>query len=219
MVAGRGRSPEQRAAWLAEVHEKLAEAVAAAATDAGYRVWQGLGRQVRRGERGLTILAPVRRRTATGTSGNDSGESTDPIEAAAVGQSGDPVGEPTAGPVGRVLVGFTAVTMFDIAQADGDPLPEPPAMRLAEGEAPAGLWDGLVEQVQARGSTVGGGDPAPALGVTRYATRTVDITPDLSPAMACHVLAHELGHLAADHETRQDVPRGSGKPRPTGSRT
>ena len=28
------------------------------------------------------------------------------------------------------------------------------------------------------------------------------------PANACHVLAHELGHIAADHETRQDVARG-----------
>ncbi len=241
VVTGRGRSPEQRAARLAQAHEQLAQAVAAAATDAGwrawlgaaarfreysptnqllillqrpgatrvagYRVWQSLGRQVRKGERGLTILAPVRRR-GTSTSGDSASESTGPDETANTGQSTAPDGQQDPGRPGRVLVGFTAVTVFDVAQTDGDPLPAPPAMRLAEGEAPVGLWDGLVEQVEARGFTVGGEDPSPALGVTRYAQRTVDVAPDLSPAMACHVLAHELGHIAADHETRQDVSRG-----------
>jgi len=243
VVAGRGMSPEQRAARLAEVHEQLAEAVAAAATDAGwrawlgaaarfreysptnqllillqrpgasrvagYRVWQGLGRQVRKGERGITILAPVRRRVGTDSTTAEGSESTAPDSSAGTGeQSSAPTAEPGAGRVGRALVGFTAVTVFDLAQTDGEPLPEPPAMRLADGEAPAGLWDALVEQVQARGFTVGGEDPAPALGVTRYATRRVDVAPGLSPAMACHVLAHELGHIAADHETRREVARG-----------
>jgi len=241
-VTGRGRSPEQRAARLAEVHEQLAEAVAAAATDAGwrawlgaaarfreysptnqllillqrpgasrvagYRVWQGLGRQVRKGERGITILAPVRRRATTTSTTGEGGESTAPDSPFPAGQSTAPTDEPGAGRAGRALVGFTAVTVFDLAQTDGEPLPERPAMRLAEGEAPVGLWDGLVDLVRARGFTVGGEDPSPALGVTRYATRRVDITPDLSPAMACHVLAHELGHIAADHEPRRDVSRG-----------
>ena len=36
----------------------------------------------------------------------------------------------------------------------------------------------------------------------------MDIAPGLSPAMACRVLAYELGHIAADHETRQDAARG-----------
>jgi antirestriction protein ArdC len=172
-------------------------------------VWQGLGRQVRNGEPGITILAPVRRRTTTTSTAGEGSESTAPDSSAGTGeQSSAPTGEPGAGRAGRALVGFTAVTVFDLAQTDGEPLPEPPAMRLADGEAPVGLWDGLVEQVQARGFTVGGQDPSPALGVTRYATRRVDIAPDLSPAMGCHVLAHELGHIAADHETRRDVTRG-----------
>jgi len=118
---------------------------------------------------------PVRRRTTTGANGVGGGESTDPVEAAAAGESGDPGSAAGGGPVGRVLVGFAAVTVFDVAQTDGDPLPELPVMRRRR-EAPAGLWDGLVEQVQARGSAVGGEDPSPALGVTRYASRTVDIT-------------------------------------------
>ena len=245
VVAGRGMSPEQRAARLAEVHEQLAEAVAAAATDAGwrawlgaaarfreysptnqllillqrpgasrvagYRVWQGLGRQVRKGERGITILAPVRRRSSTDSTtgtGVDGGESTVLDSPFPAEQSTAPTDEQGAGRAARALVGFTAVTVFDLAQTDGDPLPGPPAMRLAEGAAPAGLWDALVDLVRARGFTVGGQDPTPALGVTRYATRRVDIAPDLSPAMGCHVLAHELGHIAADHQTRQDVTRG-----------
>jgi len=38
----------------------------AATALAGYRQWQGLGRQVRRGEHGISIAAPVTEETADG---------------------------------------------------------------------------------------------------------------------------------------------------------
>jgi hypothetical protein len=237
-ASGRGGSSPQevadrRAEKLAAIHAQLADAVAAAATDAGwrawlttaakfrsyapanqclillqrpsatrvagYRVWQGLNRQVRKGEQSIRILAPIRRRvTADATPSQPT--------------PGVPIADPTADDPGqrgpRVLTGFTVVSIFDISQTDGAPLPEIPAIRLPEGEAPAGLWAGLVSLVEARGFTVTREDPAPAWGVTRYTDRRVDIAPSLSPAMACHTLAHELGHVAADHETRRDVPRG-----------
>jgi hypothetical protein len=236
-----GSSPQEvtdrRAEKLAAIHAQLADAVAAAATDAGwrawlstaakfrsyapanqclillqrplatrvagYRVWQGLNRQVRKGEQSIRILAPIRRRvTADATPSQPTPQPT----------RGVPTADPTADDPGqrgpRLLTGFTVVSVFDITQTEGAPLPEIPAIRLSEGEAPAGLWDGLVGLVEARGFTVTREDPAPAWGRTRYPDRRVDIAPDLSPAMACHTLAHELGHVAADHETRRDVPRG-----------
>lgn len=58
------------------------------------------------------------------------------------------------------------------------------------------------------GPRVGRGDPAPAAWRTVYADRWVDVAPHLDGAAACHVLAHELGQIAADHATRRDVARG-----------
>ncbi len=229
---------ELRARKLTEAHDRLTDAVAEAASDpgwrawlataakfrtysannvlliaaqapeatrvAGYRVWQSLNRQVRRGERGIVILAPIRRRLdAADTDTADADQpTTAPAPAAAAGEPEQAVRGP------RVLAGFTTVTVFDVSQTDGDPLPAYPQVELPAGEAPAGLWDALTAQVTARGYTVTREDPAPAFGVTRYADRRVDIAPDLSAAMACHTLAHELGHIAADHEHRRDLTRG-----------
>src|SRR5690348_9342487 len=90
---------------------------------AGYQAWQRLGRQVRKGEKGIAILAPVvyRRRPV---------DATDPD--ALVG----------------VLAGFRVAFVFDISQTEGDPLPEIPVVALA-GDAPAAPWDLLANQVGA----------------------------------------------------------------------
>lgn len=228
---------ELRARKLTEAHDRLADAVAAASDPgwrawlataakfrtysalnvmlicaqapeatqvAGYRVWQSLGRQVRRGERGIMILAPIRRRVDAADTGADGAEQTSSAPTVdATGESGEQV---VRGP--RVLAGFTTVTVFDVSQTDGNPLPECPEVELPVGEAPAGLWDALTAQVTTRGYTVTREDPAPAFGVTRYADRRVDIAPGLSAEMACHTLAHELGHITADHEHRRDLTRG-----------
>lgn len=106
------------------------------------------------------------------------------------------------------MVGFTTVTVFDVAQTDGQALPERPVLRLPDGQAPQGLWEALVAGVHLRGFTVDREDPAPAFGLTRWATRRVQVAPDVSPAMACHVLAHELGHIAADHQARPELAGG-----------
>ena len=63
---------------------------------AGYRTWQQVGRQVRKGERGIAILAPMFIRLE-----KDNPES-------------------------KTLVRFKVVHVFDLAQTDGEPLPEPP---------------------------------------------------------------------------------------------
>src|SRR5215218_5239024 len=84
----------------------------------GYRAWQALGRQVRRGERGIRLLAPYRR-----TIGDTKGE-------------GDEAGDERA----TVITGFGVATVFDIAQTDGEPLPAPTAPRLLAGDSPAAAW-------------------------------------------------------------------------------
>jgi hypothetical protein len=84
---------------------------------AGYRAWQRLGRQVRKGEKGIAILAPCVYRTKTEP--EDDGE---PREL-------------------RRLRGFRVAHVFDIAQTEGEPIEGLDAVRpqLLEGEAPAGI--------------------------------------------------------------------------------
>jgi antirestriction protein ArdC len=72
---------------------------------AGYRAWQKLGRQVRKGERGIKIFAPMVFRPKDGD---------------------DQEQKP------RVL--FKVVSVFDIAQTDGEPLPEIPGAPI-EGDS------------------------------------------------------------------------------------
>ena len=72
---------------------------------AGYRAWQQLGRQVRKGEKGLVILVPLVSRVK----GDGDTEADEQDE--------------------RVVTRFGVGYVFDVAQADGEPLPEPPAVQ------------------------------------------------------------------------------------------
>ncbi len=79
---------------------------------AGFHAWRRLGRTVRKGERGIAILAPLVRRRPTAaeesedeaSSGEQSVEKKEPIE--------------------EVLIAFRGAYVFDISQTEGRPLPE-----------------------------------------------------------------------------------------------
>lgn len=70
----------------------------AATRVAGFNTWKTLGRYVRQGEKGITILAPLIYQS-------DDQKDDDDQEA-------------------RELRGFKAVTVFDVSQTDGKPLPD-----------------------------------------------------------------------------------------------
>src|SRR4051812_22974683 len=71
---------------------------------AGFRAWLGLGRHVRKGEKGIAILAPIICKRKGEAQEHDDSNST----AEAIGK----------------LVGFRSAYVFDIAQTDGQDLPE-----------------------------------------------------------------------------------------------
>ena len=111
---------------------------------AGFRQWQTLGRQVDKGQSGYMIFAPVTARFASAT----------PADAASWRrlERGE---KPRAGEVSRSkVVGVKPAYVWDVSQTSGDPIPEHPMPVLLEGEAPAGLWEGLAAQIEARGFTV-----------------------------------------------------------------
>lgn len=144
---------------------------------AGYRTWQSVGRQVRKGERGITILAPMRSHDPAPTDELGVGEQREAVEDRR-----------------RRARGFRAVSVFDIAQTEGASLPQVPP-RLLQGAAPVGLWESLHGQVAAAGYDFRRGDCAPANGITDYVARTVTVRPDLPPAQQVKTLAHELAHV------------------------
>jgi len=163
---------------------------------AGFRRWQSLGRQVRKGERGIAILAPCTYRPKAA----ERPESAAPAgPEPATTCSGGAV--PDAG--GKQVRGFRAVHVFDVAQTEGDPLPEV-VPSLLVGQAPAGLWDDLANQVTGYGYALERGDCAGANGYTDPTRRVVRVRDDIDDAHAVKVLAHELGHLECGHVT--DLP-------------
>jgi antirestriction protein ArdC len=137
---------------------------------AGYKAWQKLGRQVRKGEHGIRILAPCRVKVAEGDQRAEKGDA-------------------------YRVVGFRCVSVFDVAQTDGEPLPEL-EYRPLEGDAPAEMVELLAKVAANAGLRVEYRTPeiADAHGYLRRSESLIVIDPAQSPAMRAKVLAHELGH-------------------------
>ncbi len=154
---------------------------------AGYRAWQAKGRQVRRGETAIKVFGPITRREPK------------------LDAQGRPIRDADGQPVQQVrIIGVKPVSVFDVSQTDGDPLPEPPQARLLTGQAPPGLWDALQAFIEAQGFTVSRGDCGDANGTTNYTTREVRVRADIDDAAAVKTLAHEAGHaLLHAPEARQ----------------
>jgi|SRR5215471_1396269 len=136
--------------------------------------WLSLGRQVRKGEKAIYILAPIVRKVRNEKTGED---------------------EPR-------VVGFRGASVFDVSQTDGEPLPASPAElweqamdALPVGERDEAIWDALRAAVESLGLNVvieeermGG-----ALGWWLPGTKDVHVVRREFGLMA-GTLAHEAGH-------------------------
>ena len=131
---------------------------------AGFNAWHKLGRFVKKGEKGIMILAPVVRRKAENTEPADTDESS-------------------------TGVGFRAAYVFDISQTDGRELPE---IGGVSGD-PRDYRERLAKLVAAQGIALEYSETiAPARGVSSGGKIT--LFPGLSPAEEFATLAHELAH-------------------------
>jgi len=132
---------------------------------AGFHAWLKLGRHVRKGEKGIAILAPMVGRKRT----------SDDEEPAETEQS-------------RVF-GFKACHVWDASQTDGEPLAE---FATVKG-APRGYLARLVDFVASQNITLEyDRGIAPARGISSGGKIT--LLPDLSPAEHLATLAHECAH-------------------------
>lgn len=151
----------------------------------GYRAWVAHGRHVMEGEKGIAILAPCLFR--------DTRPDPPTAEAAASTETSSETAQ-------KVLRGYKVVHVFDISQTDGKDLPVPPPP--LDGVAPESLYHGLATLAAEQGFTLIRGDCRGANGYTDFTTRTIHVRDDVPPAQAIKTLAHELGHVRADHATR-----------------
>lgn len=145
---------------------------------ASHSTWRTLGRHVRRGERGIAILAPCHY-PSTDLDGDDHPR----------------------------IRGFKVVHVFDVAQTDGAPLPDGHVGALLEGEAPRGMWDAIAALVARDGYRVDRRDCGAANGYTDRGARIVAVAPELSDAAAVKTLVHELAHVRQSDAHLEDTSR------------
>lgn len=82
---------------------------------AGYRKWQTMGRQVKKGEKGIKILAPIPVRVKSER------VKRDPITKEIIkGEDGEPMKEEVEATIPK----FKISTVFDIEQTEGEPIPK-----------------------------------------------------------------------------------------------
>ena len=153
---------------------------------AGYRKWQELGRQVRKGEKGIKILAPMSRKVAE---------------------------DEKTGEAVRALVGFKTTTVFDVSQTDGEDLPDAPRpedLDPEEGEEIAeNVYEGLLSFCQAEGIAVAFEERRRGnYGTYHREDRRITLNATLPATEKATTLAHELAHhllhgREADRNTKQ----------------
>jgi antirestriction protein ArdC len=154
----------------------------AATQVAGFNTWKKLGRYVKKGEKGIGIIAPM---TVGGAKG--AADSTDENE---------------AGP----RIRFRVVRVFDISQTDGKPL-----AKFAEIRGDAAQHLGRLRDIVAgRGIKLEYGDLDGGVeGVSRGGAITVQagLPPAKDFSVLVHELAHELLHKAGRRATTNKTQR------------
>jgi N-terminal domain of anti-restriction factor ArdC len=146
---------------------------------AGYRTWLELGRQVKKGEQGIKILVPFKRKAAV--TEQDGGDDF-------------------------VVKGFGVGTVFDVAQTDGDPLPEPPTVERIDGASDRGmrLFVDLMDYLELQSVPVAWENTQPTNGYFDPKRRRVALDIDLAGDQATKTLAHEACHVVAGHMLGMD---------------
>jgi antirestriction protein ArdC len=133
---------------------------------AGFRAWQSLGRNVRKGERAISIMAPmsVKERDASGAE------------------------------IGDRLTFFRSVSVFDIAQTDGEPLPEVPREPIT-GDSHERYLEPLIAHARSLGFSVEREALEHAGGYCDAKACRIVLSTGLGSMNAeVRVLVHELAH-------------------------
>ncbi|WP_425399165.1 ArdC-like ssDNA-binding domain-containing protein [Aeoliella sp.] len=145
----------------------------------GFHAWRKLGRTVKKGEKGIGIIAPmVGKKKDEDAKANEDGE--------------------------KSIFGFKVVHVFDVSQTEGDDLPEfaevsgDPGENIPAVESLIRDWgiELVYEEI-----------PCGADGLSKKGTIVID--PDLEPAKLLLTLVHEASHerLHADADRRKETTK------------
>jgi antirestriction protein ArdC len=137
---------------------------------AGFHAWHQLGRSVKKGEKGIMILAPMVFKQKELPQGREAPEAESRV------------------------AGFRTAYVFDVTQTEGQPLP---AFAKTTGDA-KDYGDKLKAIANARGISVEYDNTiAPAQGASSGGR--IRLMPNLEPAEEFSVLVHEMAHEALHH--------------------
>ena len=131
----------------------------------GFHAWRKLGRTVKKGEKGIGIIAPMigRKKDEEGGKADESSE--------------------------KSIFGFKVVHVFDVSQTEGDDLPE---FAGVTGD-PGDNIEAVEALIRSHGiELVYEAIPGGAEGLSTKGT--IVVAPDLEPAARLGVLVHELSH-------------------------
>ena len=149
----------------------------------GYRNWQSMGRQVKKGEKGITILAPapIKRKR----------------EQEILDQNHNPLldadGKPRTEEVEVVIPRFKPTTVFDISQTDGEPIETLAPEELTEAVADYDLFMEAitaVSPVPIRFDEIAG----EAKGYYHSGDKEIVIQKGMSESQTIKTAIHETGH-------------------------
>lgn len=143
---------------------------------AGFHTWRSLGRFVRKGEKGIAILAPIVRRRETESEGDNA----------------------------RTVFGFRVAHVFDLEQTDGEPLAEPKEASGDPGDKTALLKAAIlgqgisVESVDDLNGALGTS--------SREGIRLLNgLSSAMEFTTLVHEYAHQLIHISDDRPTARDT--------------
>ncbi len=143
---------------------------------AGTTGWKSMGRFVRQGEKGITIIRPLHR---------------------TIRDEEDATAEPV-----KVLRGFTTATVFDVRQTEGKPLPhEPRPADLTPDETVRSLElkVALLRFIDDAGVRVVRDRENTQRGYWNPERREIGTRADLTGVRELKTLVHEAAHMLADH--------------------
>ena len=165
---------------------------------AGYNTWKQLGRQVKKGEKGIMILAPCNFRASLER------EKIDPLTGQALlGPDGKPLTEKVKISPNR----FKIAHVFDLSQTEGRELPQ---IGVSELTGDVADYTGIYNRLTAL-------SPLPVLqedfqrsakGYTSFTENRIVVKPGMSQVQTIKTLVHEIAH-AKLHKPDDilDVPR------------
>ena len=153
---------------------------------AGIRTWNLLGRFVKRGEKGILILAPM-----VGRKNQQSAAVATEIATDNAADERKPEAQ---------LYGFRAVYVFDVSQTEGKELPN---LTDVEGDV-TGYRERLIEYVESQGIKLSYSEKiAPAKGLS--SGKRITLLTGMQPAEEFSTLVHELAHEMLHRSERRTL--------------